>query len=74
MQNIPSELIITVKNYFNITSFKMKGSPDLGQAVILVETKIQCSPAIVLYISLVIYETQREFTLIDCFPFLWNPS
>ena len=33
MQNIPSELIITVKNYINITSFKMKGSPDLGQAV-----------------------------------------
>ena len=32
MQNIPSELIITVKNYINITSFKMKGSPDLGQA------------------------------------------
>ena len=34
MQNIPSELIITVKNYINITSFKMKGSPDLGQAVV----------------------------------------
>ena len=34
MQNIPSELIITVKNYINITSFKMKGSPDRGQAVI----------------------------------------
>ena len=33
MQNIPSELIITVKNYINITSIKMKGSPDLGQAV-----------------------------------------
>ena len=32
MQNKPSELIITVKNYINITSFKMKGSPDLGQA------------------------------------------
>ena len=32
MQNIPSELIITVKSYINITSFKMKGSPDLGQA------------------------------------------
>ena len=32
MQNIPSELIITVKNYIYITSFKMKGSPDLGQA------------------------------------------
>ena len=32
MQNIPSELIITVKNYINITSFKTKGSPDLGQA------------------------------------------
>ena len=32
MQNIPSELIITVKNYINITSFKMKGSPDFGQA------------------------------------------
>ena len=32
MQNIPSELIFTVKNYINITSFKMKGSPDLGQA------------------------------------------
>ena len=32
MQNIPSELIITVKNYINITSFKMKGSLDLGQA------------------------------------------
>ena len=32
MQNIPSELINTVKNYINITSFKMKGSPDLGQA------------------------------------------
>ena len=35
MQNIPSELIITVKNYINITSFKMKESPDLGQAVLL---------------------------------------
>ena len=34
MQNIPSKLIITLKNYINITSFKMKGSPDLGQAVI----------------------------------------
>ena len=33
MQNIQSEFIITVKNYINITSFKMKGSPDLGQAV-----------------------------------------
>ena len=32
MQNIPPELIITVKSYINITSFKMKGSPDLGQA------------------------------------------
>ena len=32
MQNIPSEFIITVKNYINITSFKMKGSLDLGQA------------------------------------------
>ena len=31
MQNIPSELIITVKNYIYITSFKTKGSPDLGQ-------------------------------------------
>ena len=30
--NIPSELIITVKNYIDITSFKMKGSPHLGQA------------------------------------------
>ena len=27
-----SELINTVKNYIDITSFKMKGSPDLGQA------------------------------------------
>ena len=33
MQNIPSELIITVESYIYITSFKMKGSPDLGQAV-----------------------------------------
>ena len=33
MQNIQSKLIITVKNYINITSFKMKGSPDHGQAV-----------------------------------------
>ena len=33
MQNIPSELIITVKNNIDITSFKMKGSPDLGQTV-----------------------------------------
>ena len=33
MQNIPSEFIITVKNYINITSFKLEGSPDLGQAV-----------------------------------------
>ena len=32
MQNIPSELIITVTNYINITSFKIKGSPDLGQS------------------------------------------
>ena len=32
MQNIPPELIITVENYIYITSFKMKGSPDLGQA------------------------------------------
>ena len=32
MQNIPSEFDITLKNYINITSFKMKGSPDLGQA------------------------------------------
>ena len=32
MQNIPSELIISVENYIYITSFKMKGSPDLGQA------------------------------------------
>ena len=32
MQNIPSELIITVESYIYITSFKMKGSPDLGQA------------------------------------------
>ena len=32
MQNIPSELMITVKNHINITLFKMKGSPDLGQA------------------------------------------
>ena len=33
MQKIPPELFITVKNYINITSFKMKGSPDLGRAV-----------------------------------------
>ena len=33
MHNIPSELIITVESYIYITSFKMKGSPDLGQAV-----------------------------------------
>ena len=32
MQNIPPELIITVKNHITITLFKMKGSPDLGQA------------------------------------------
>ena len=32
MQNIPPELIATVENYIYITSFKMKGSPDLGQA------------------------------------------
>ena len=32
MQNIPSEFDITLKNYINITSFKMRGSPDLGQA------------------------------------------
>ena len=32
MHHIPLELIITVKNYINITSFKIKGSPDLGQA------------------------------------------
>ena len=32
MQNIPPELIITVESYIYITSFKMKGSPDLGQA------------------------------------------
>ena len=32
MQNVPSELIITVESYIYITSFKMKGSPDLGQA------------------------------------------
>ena len=36
MQNIPSELIITVKIYINITSFKMKGSPDLGQVVFII--------------------------------------
>ena len=34
MQNIPSEFDNTPKNNINITSFKMKGSPDLGQAVI----------------------------------------
>ena len=39
MQNIPSELIITVKNYSNITSFKMKGSPDLGQAELYKQIK-----------------------------------
>ena len=38
MQNIPSELIITVKNFINITSFKMKGSSDLGQADICDKT------------------------------------
>ena len=38
MQNIPSQLIITVMNYINITSFKMKGSPDLGQAVNALES------------------------------------
>ena len=32
MHNISSELIITVESYIYITSFKMKGSPDLGQA------------------------------------------
>ena len=36
MENIPSQLIITVKSYIDITSFKMKGSPDLGQAVVTV--------------------------------------
>ena len=38
--------------------------------IILVETNVQCSPVIVLYIALVIYATKGEFTLIDCFPFL----
>ena len=42
MQNIPPELIITVKSYINITSFKMKGSPDLGQAVNASYLKVQC--------------------------------
>ena len=37
MQNIPSELIITVINYINITSIKMKGSSDLGQAYIIIK-------------------------------------
>ena len=37
--------------------------------IILVKTKIQCSPAILLYISLVICATKKEFTLIDCCPF-----
>ena len=39
MQNIPSELIITVENYIYITSFKMKGSPDLGQAAMQFQPK-----------------------------------
>ena len=34
MQNIQAEFIITVNKYINKTSFKMKGSSDLGQAVI----------------------------------------
>ena len=32
MKNIPSEFDITLKNHINITSFKMKGQPDLGEA------------------------------------------
>ena len=41
MQNILSELIITVKNYINITPFKMKGSPDLGQADTVLQIKFE---------------------------------
>ena len=40
MQNIPSELIITVESYIYITSFKMKGSPDLGQADMYTKQKV----------------------------------
>ena len=32
MQNKPLDFDITVKNYINITSFKMKGTSDLDQA------------------------------------------
>ena len=52
MQNIASELIITVKNYFNITSFKMKGSPDLGQADERLHMKLECSRIAFLFIVL----------------------
>ena len=37
MQNIPSDLNITVKNYIDITSYKMKGTPDLSQADVCLE-------------------------------------
>ena len=52
MQNIASELIITVKNYFNITSFKTKGSPDLGQADERLHMKLECSMIAFLFIVL----------------------
>ena len=42
MQNIPPDLIITVKNYINITSFKMEGSPDLGQADKYISVCVLC--------------------------------
>ena len=45
MQNMPSELIITVESYIYITSFKMKGSPDLGQAVSIQLVRIFSSGA-----------------------------
>ena len=46
--------IITVESYIYITSFKMKGSPDLGQAVMLTDWN-NCLNLIIL--TFVLYST-----------------
>ena len=58
---------------YPILSYPILSYPILSNKIlniILVLTNIQWSPATVVFISLVIYATKREFTLIDCFRFL----
>ena len=70
----PASYIKSLSNLRLILSYPILSYPTKVFQIVLVKTEMQCSPAIVLNISLFIYVTQRRFTFIDCFSFLQNSS